>query len=71
VNRFEILRLESYLREKFGNPHIALNNPRNDGSVEVNIGTEFIGVIYRDDEDGEVSYAFHMAIIETDLSVHH
>lgn len=71
MNRFEILRLEKYLREKFGNPEIALENPRDDGSIEVNIGDEFIGVIYRDDEDGEVSYAFHMAIIEKDLSVHH
>ena len=31
------------------------------------MGEEFVGVIYRDDEDDEVSYQFQMAILETDL----
>ena len=38
-----------------------------DDSVEVMISDEFVGVIYRDDEDGEVSYDFNMAILEFDL----
>jgi hypothetical protein len=33
----------------------------------VNIGEEFIGVIFKDEEDGEVSYAFQMAILDIDL----
>ena len=35
--------------------------------MEVNLGEEFIGIIYRDNEDGEVSYAFQMAILDIDL----
>ena len=31
------------------------------------IGEEFLGVIFRDDEDGELSYNFSMAILEMDL----
>ena len=31
------------------------------------VGEEFIGVIYRDDEDGELSYNFTMAILDDDL----
>ena len=31
------------------------------------IGEEFIGVIYRDEDDGEVSYDFNMAILAYDL----
>ena len=33
----------------------------------MNIGDEFIGVIFKDEEDGEVSYAFQMAILDIDL----
>ena len=28
---------------------------------------EFIGVLYKDDEDGDVSYDFNMSILEFDL----
>ena len=41
--------------------------PRKDDSAEVFIGEEFIGVIYRDDEDDELSYNFSMAILDNDL----
>ena len=41
--------------------------PKKDDSAEVYIGEEFIGVIFLDDEDGDKSYNFSMAILETDL----
>ncbi len=33
----------------------------------MNIGDEFIGVIFKDEDEGEVSYAFNMAILDIDL----
>ncbi len=36
-------------------------------SVEVFVKEEFVGVIYKDDEDNEVTYQFQMAILEDDL----
>jgi hypothetical protein len=52
---------------------LRIGKPKHDGSVEVSLGQEFIGVIYRDvdEDDGEVSYAFHMAILEMDLPPEH
>jgi len=41
--------------------------PKKDDSAEVYIGDEFIGVLFIDDEDGERSYNFQMAILGTDL----
>ena len=41
--------------------------PQKDDSAEVYIGEEFIGVIFRDEEDGELSYNFSMAILDIDL----
>jgi len=73
MDQSEIMRLQSYLREKFGTERLRLGKPKSDGSVEVSLGQEFIGVIYRDvdEDDGEVSYAFHMAILEMDLPKAH
>lgn len=68
MNVSEIARVQQYLRDKFSNNRIKLlKRPDADDSVEVAIDDEFIGVIYRDDDEGEVSFAFHMAIIELDL----
>lgn len=44
--------------------------PRKDDSAEVYIGDEFLGVLFRDDEDGDLSFNFSMAILEIDLDDH-
>ena len=68
MERKEIIRLESYLRTKFNLPSIEVRQrPQKDDSVEVYIADEFIGVIFRDEDEGEVSYAFNMAILDFDL----
>lgn len=64
----EIILVQAYLRKKFRLDSISLHKRANkDDSVEMMIGDEFIGLIYKDDEDGEVSYDFNMAILEFDL----
>ncbi len=64
----EIIRLEKYLRSTFRLDTIEVRQrPQKDDSAEVYIGDEFIGVMYRDDEDDELSYSFSMAILEFDL----
>lgn len=68
MTKSEIQRVQTYLRQKFQLPTITLHQrSKKDDSVEVTIGDEFIGVVFRDEEDDEVSYDFHMAIIEADL----
>jgi len=68
VTRSEILRIEKYLRNLFRLDTITLvERPKQTDSVEVQVNGEFIGVIFRDEEDGEISYAFNMAILEMDL----
>lgn len=64
----EIARLQQYLQGKFSVPNLTIRGrPNKDDSAEVYLGDEFIGVIFRDDEDGDVSYDFNMAILEIDL----
>ena len=68
MTRSEIWRLEKYLRNLFRLDTITImERPKQDDSVEVHVAGEFIGVIFKDEEDGETSYAFNMAILEMDL----
>ena len=68
MNHPEIIKLQKYLQLKFNSPAIDVR-PRNrqNDSVEVYLGEEFLGLIYVDDEDGDKSYNFQMAILEEDL----
>jgi hypothetical protein len=64
----ELKKVETYLRRLFGNDTIRVKaRPRKDDSAEVFVGEEFIGVVYRDDEDEELSYNLSMAILDVDL----
>jgi len=61
-------RLESYLRKLFANDKLrVVPHPKKTDMSELMMGDEFLGAIYRDEEDGEISYAFQMAILDIDL----
>lgn len=64
----EVSRIQKYMQDTFKNKGFALKmREKATDSVEVLLDGEFIGVIYKDDEDGDVSYNFSMAILDFDL----
>lgn len=64
----EIARVQAYLRKRFSNNLIRVVAPARKGmSVEFAIGDEVLGTVYRDDEDGEVSYSVNLSILDEDL----
>lgn len=64
----DIARVQSYLRATLGNDRIHIDPPKRKGaSVEVRAGTEFLGTIHRDEEDGEVSFSLNIIILDEDL----
>lgn len=68
MKREEITRLQSYLQRKFELSQLEVRQrQKQEDSAEVYIGGEFIGVLYRDDDDEDLSYQFQMAILEMDL----
>ena len=68
MDRQEIQKLETFFRKRFNMPSIEVKpRPQKDDSAEVYIGDEFVGVVFRDDEDGDLSYNFTMAILDIDL----
>ena len=68
VTSDEILKLERYLKKVFRLPELQVRQrPRKEDSAEVYIGEEFISVLFRDDDEGEIAYQFQMAILDYDL----
>ena len=64
----EIAKLTKFFREKFNNPSLVVKlRPQKKDSGEVYLRDEFLGVVYKDEEDGELSYNFSMAILDFDL----
>ncbi len=64
----ELKKLDAYFKKTFNNPAIQVKaRPRKDDSAEVFVGDDFLGLVYRDDEDGDLSYNFSMAILDVDL----
>ena len=67
MEKEETLRLEAYLKEKL-TPGIRLvSRSQTDDSVEVYLGAEFIAVVYKDVDEGEVAYQYQMTVLSEDI----
>lgn len=68
MTRDEIFKLERYLQRMFRMSELQVKQrPQKDDSAEVYLGEEFIGVLFRDEDEGETAYQFQMAILDYDL----
>ena len=68
MKREEATKLEKYLRRSLGSADLKLKPmPKKDDMMELHRGDEFLGLVYRLEEDGELSYELRMAILEMDL----
>ena len=68
MTRDEIFKLERYLQRMFRMTDLQVKQrPQKDDSAEVYLGEEFIGVLFRDEDEGETAYQFQMAILDYDL----
>ena len=66
VPETQLDRVAAHLKRLFGNPNIrVMARPKKKDSAEVFIGDEFFAVLFL--EDGGKSFAFQMAILDTDL----
>lgn len=64
----EAKSVEAYLRKLFANRSIEVRaRPKAADAVEMYVGSEFVGVISKDTEDGEVCYQISMTVLDIDL----
>lgn len=68
MDKTELAKVERYMRQTFANHSIrVVTRPKKTDSAEVYVGEEFIGVVFLDDEEGDRSFSFQMAILAEDL----
>lgn len=64
----EAPRLQRYLEKLFGAGRVALKmRPSAPDSAEILVSGEFIGVLYKNTEEGETSYDLTISILEEDV----
>ncbi len=64
----EMEKIQIYLQQLFWNPEINLRvGAGKDAPAEVYVGKEFIGVVYKNSDDGEISYDWNMSILQEDI----
>ncbi len=66
MNKSELIKLENYLVNQFGSD-FQLKLSKSKDSAEVYLHNEFIATIYKDEDDGEISYTLTMSILDIDL----
>lgn len=68
VTADEIKRVEAYLRKTFGSPRISVRGRQKAAdAAEIYIGDDFLGILSKDTDDGELCYQFSMTILDIDL----
>ena len=68
MNKTDIAKVQGYLRRTFAHTNIrVVARPKKEDSAEVYIGEEFLGTVSEDNEDGDQSFQFQMAILDIDL----
>ena len=70
MKREDINKLQIYLRNTFKNNNISIipRADKTENSAEFQINGEFFGIIFKDTDEGEVSYHLEMSIIEDDIA---
>ena len=64
----EIRKLEAYLRSSFKTADIKVRAlPKSADSAEAYLNDEFVGLLAKDTEEGELSYHLTMTILDIDL----
>ena len=66
----EMKQVEKYLQSLFGNSSIYVNEGNAKGDdvpAELMIAGQFAGVVYKNEDEGEISYDLNMSILPEDL----
>ena len=68
MDRITINKIQNYMRKSLGSKNIKIEGRENKkDSADVTMNGEFIGVLFEDEEDGEICYHFNMTILDIDV----
>lgn len=64
----DLSKLQAYFEKRFKCKGFAMRmRDKAKDSAEVLLDGEFIGVVYKDEEEGDLSFDYNMAILDVDL----
>lgn len=67
-NPTELSKLEKFLQTKFANNRITLKaRPKATDSVELLLDGEYMGTVYKDEDDGDIGYDINISVLAMDL----
>ncbi len=65
----ELEKIRNYLNKIFNTDDFIVKKRKSiEDSCEVYLKEEFLGLIYKENEEGEEDYQFHMTILKDDLT---
>jgi hypothetical protein len=67
IEEKETQLLQKYIQNKFSNPDLTLKKGFTSDTKELYLGTEFVGTVYKDSDEGEVGYTLNIPILEFDI----
>ena len=68
LSREEVIKLQNYLRKTFSAPSMEVRaRQKATDAAEIYLRGEFLGVVSKDTEDGDVCYQISMTVLELDL----
>lgn len=68
MNADELTLLTKYFRKTFDNPSLEVKaRPKINDSAELYLGEEFLGIVTKIEDEGEVSFDLSMSILDFDL----
>ncbi len=68
LTKTEIQKLEKYFQSLMNTQSLYLKESTSDDApAELYKASEFVGVIYKNEDEGEVSYDFHLSVLPEDL----
>lgn len=68
MNAEELALLTKYFRKTFDNPSLVVKaRPKIKDSAELYLGEEFLGIVTKIEDEGEVSFDLSMSILDFDL----
>lgn len=69
MNSTEIEKVQRFLRQRFANHEITLKKRAETAdSAEFLLHGETLGIVFRDDEDGDVCYHVQLTVLNEDLT---
>jgi hypothetical protein len=66
-NPAEVQKLQKFLQTRLNNKITLKSRAKADDSLELLLDDEYLGTVYKDEEDGDIAYSVNLSVLALDL----